>query len=384
MINDVATTDVVVRDGSTVCLRPFEERDLDQLRQFLRSLSPASLYFRFLGLPSLNAEQVRGLTTAGGRAAASLVAESCGRIVAFAGFYKDPTALDRAEVAFAVADALHGHGIGTRLLERLAAIARDQGITTFDAYVMGDNRRMLDVFRDSGFAVTTRSEQDVNHVTVSLSITEGFANKAAARSRSAATASMKALFEPRVVAVVGANRERGKIGSEILHNIIAGGFTGAVVPVNPTTAEIEGLRAYPRVIDIPGPIDLAVIVVPAGQVLAAVDDCIAKNVRAICVISAGFGECDAEGRAREAVLVDRIRQAGCRLVGPNCMGLLNTDPAVRLNATFSPVYPPAGGVAMSTQSGALGLAILDYAKRLDIGISQQARCFGQRSDPVLG
>jgi acetyl coenzyme A synthetase (ADP forming)-like protein len=369
MINDAAQTDVVVRDGSTVCLRPSEERDLDPLLQFLRSLSTTSLYYRFLGLPTLDRTRVRALTTADGRAAASLVAESCGRIVAFAGFYRNPTAVDRAEVAFAVADAMQGHGIGTRLLERLATLARDQGITTFDAFVMGENRRMLNVFRDSGFGVATRSEHDVCHVTVSLSVTEGFSDKAAARSRSAATASMKAFFEPRVVAVVGANRERGKIGSEILHNIVAGGFTGAVVPVNPTTAEIEGLRAYPRVVDIPGPVDLAVIVVPAERVLAAVDDCIAKNVRAICVISAGFGECDDEGRAREAVLVDRIRQAGCRLVGPNCMGLLNTDPAVRLNATFSPVYPPAGGVAMSTQSGALGLAILDYAKRLDIGIS---------------
>ena len=180
---------------------------------------------------------------------------------------------------------------------------------------------------------------------------------------------MKAFFEPRVVAVVGANRERGKIGSEILHNLAAAGFTGTIVPVHPAAPTIEGFTAYPRVIDIPGPVDLAVVVVPAAHVLAAVDDCIDKHVPAICVISAGFSECDADGRAREAVLVDRIREAGCRLIGPNCMGLLNTDPAVRLNATFSPVYPPAGRVAMSTQSGALGLAILDYAKRLDIGIS---------------
>ena len=141
------------------------------------------------------------------------------------------------------------------------------------------------------------------------------------------------------------------------------------MPVHPSAVELEGLTAYPRVIDIPGPVDLAVIVVSAPHVLQAVDDCIAKNVRAICVISAGFSECDAAGRAREAALLNRVREAGCRLIGPNCMGLLNTDPAVRLDATFSPVYPPAGNVAMLTQSGALGLAILDYAKRLGIGIS---------------
>ena len=180
---------------------------------------------------------------------------------------------------------------------------------------------------------------------------------------------MKAFFEPRVVAVIGANRERGRIGSEILHNMVAAGFSGTIVPVHPTAREIEGIRAYPHIGEVPGDVDLAVIVVPAAHVLDVVDECIAKHVRAICVISAGFGECDADGRAREATLLDRVRAAGCRLIGPNCMGLLNTDSGVRLNATFSPVYPPAGNVAMSTQSGALGLAILDYARRLGIGIS---------------
>ena len=245
----------------------------------------------------------------------------------------------------------------------------ESGIQTFDAYVLGDNRRMLDVFRDSGFAEKTAIESGVCHVTLSLAVTERFAEQAAARSRTAATASMKAFFEPRVVAVVGANRERGKIGAEILHNLVDAGFRGSIVPVHPTAQEVGGLPAYPRVSAIPGPIDLAVIVVPAAEVLSVVDECISKNVRAICVISAGFSECDAEGRARETMLLERVRQAGCRLIGPNCMGLLNTDPAVQLNATFSPVYPPAGTVAMSTQSGALGLAILDYATRLNIGIS---------------
>jgi acetyl coenzyme A synthetase (ADP forming)-like protein len=369
MTKAVATTDVVLRDGSTVCFRPAEERDVETLVQFLDALSPESRYFRFLGVPSLNAARVGMLTAGHNRAATSLVAESAGRIVAFAGFHRDPNLVDRAEVAFAVSDALQGHGIGTRLLERLASIARDHGVTAFDAYVLGENHRMLDVFEASGFGVTTTVDRGVCHVVLSLSVTSRFSERAAARSRAAAAASMKPFFEPRVIAVVGANRERGKIGSEILHNLAAAGFTGTIVPVHPAATSIEGFAAYPRVTDIPGAVDLAVVVVPASRVLAAVDDCITKHVPAICVISAGFSECDAEGRAREAVLVDRIREAGCRLIGPNCMGLLNTAPDVRLNATFSPVYPPAGGVAMSTQSGALGLAILDYAKRLDIGIS---------------
>ena len=369
MTNEQVATDVVVRDGSTVCLRRADERDVAALRAFLSSLSEESLYYRFMGLPALDESRVRHLIGGSTIAATSVIAEAGGRIVAFAGFHPDPAVPGRAEVAFAVSDAMQGHGIGTRLLEHLASLARQSGIQTFDAYVLGANRRMLDVFRHSGFAEKTAIESGVCHVTLTLAVTERFAEQAAARSRTAAAASMKAFFEPRVVAVVGANRERGKIGAEILHNLLDAGFRGSIVPVHPTALELGGLPAYPRVSAIPGPIDLAVIVVPAAEVLSVIDECIGKNVHGICVISAGFSECDAEGRARETMLVERVRQAGCRLIGPNCMGLLNTDPAVQLNATFSPVYPPAGTVAMSTQSGALGLAILDYAARLNIGIS---------------
>jgi acetyl coenzyme A synthetase (ADP forming)-like protein len=370
MINQIETTDVVVRDGSTVCLRRTTGDDLDALSKFFHSLSTESLYYRFLGFPGLTEARLRALAaTDDGCVGTSLVVESAGRIVAFAGFYPDPHRADRAEVAFAVSDALQGHGIGTRLLEHLARTARDHGISTFDAYVLPENRRMLEVFRDSGFEVTTRFQDGVVRVQISLLVTPRYEDQAAARSRLAATESMKAFFAPRVVAVVGANRQRGKIGSEILHNLVTAGFSGTIVPVHPTASEIGGLTTYARVVDIPQEVDLAIVAVPAPLVLAAVDDCIAKNVRAVCVISAGFSECGAEGRAGETMLLERIRRAGCRLIGPNCMGLLNTDLAVRLNATFSPVYPPAGNVAMSTQSGALGLAILDYASRLGIGIS---------------
>src|SRR4026209_2629998 len=151
MTNEISVTDVLVRDGSTVCLRLAGEDDVEALLEFFRSLSQESLYFRFMGLPALTVSRVRILTGAEGGPATSIVAEAGGRIVAFAGFHRDPRLADRAEVAFAVSDALQGHGIGTRLLEHLANIARDHGITTFDAYVLGSNRRMFDVFRDSGF-----------------------------------------------------------------------------------------------------------------------------------------------------------------------------------------------------------------------------------------
>jgi acetate---CoA ligase (ADP-forming) len=361
--------DVVLRDGSTLALRAVQPNDLDALVTFFAALSPESRYYRFFGSPNLDRANIARLVPANSDAGMALVGDCGGRIVAFAAYHRNRDDRDRAEVAFAIADSLQGRGVGTRLLERLADLARTQGIPVFDALVLADNRKMLDVFLDSGYRVSRRMNGGVFHVELSLEPTPGYLEKSARRAQLAATASMKAFFEPRTVAVVGANRERGKIGAEILHNLLATGFTGRVIPVHPRADEIAGLRAYERVSEIPGPVDLAVIVVPAARVLAAVDDCLAKGVRALCVISAGFREAGVAGGKLELALLDKVRSAGCRLVGPNCMGLLNTDPAVRLNATFSPVYPPAGGVAMSTQSGALGLAILDYAQRLHIGIS---------------
>lgn len=194
-----------------------------------------------------------------------------------------------------------------------------------------------------------------------------------------ASGGLRALFEPRSVAVIGASRTRGTIGAEVLHNLLAAGFTGTVIPINPRATTIESLRSYPRVTDVREPIDLAVVAVPAAQVPAVVDDCIAKDVGAIVVLSAGFGEVGEDGRAREAVLRDRVRRAGVRMVGPNCLGVLSTNPTIRLNATFSPVFPPRGPIAFSSQSGALGLAILQHARQLNLGIS----CFvsvGNKAD----
>lgn len=181
---------------------------------------------------------------------------------------------------------------------------------------------------------------------------------------------LDALFRPRSVAVVGASRRRGTIGGEIFHNLLSHGFTGPVYPVNPSSQVVQSVRAYPTVSDCPGPVDLAVIVVPKDKVLAAVEDCGQKGVKGLVVITAGFAEVGAAGRALQAELLARVRGYGMRLVGPNCLGLVNTDPAWSLDATFAPVWPPAGEVAFSSQSGALGLAILDHAKNLGLGISQ--------------
>jgi acetyl coenzyme A synthetase (ADP forming)-like protein len=362
-------SDVVLKNGSTLHLRPVRPDDAPHLLAFVQGLSPESLYLRFLGVSNFDLSRAEHLARVDYENDFALVGETREGIIALGHFFRDPKRSDRAEAAFAVADALHGQGIGTSLLDRLARVAREMGIRTFEAEVLPYNRKMIDVFVDSGFDIRQRAEAGVVWFELSLEPTAASVEKAAERARQAATASMQAFFEPQTVAVVGADRTRGRIGSEILHNLLATGFRGRIVPVNPHASSIESLTCYARVTDIPGVVDLAVIVVPAARVEAVVDDCLAKGVKALVVISAGFGETGEAGRAREAALVEKIRASGVRMIGPNCMGILNSDPRVRLNATFSPVYPPEGRVAMLSQSGALGLAILEHARRLNLGIS---------------
>ncbi|HEY7574092.1 MAG TPA: GNAT family N-acetyltransferase, partial [Thermoanaerobaculia bacterium] len=361
--------DIVLRSGSTLRLRPIRPQDAGQLLAFYRRLSPDSLYFRFFSLPNVDADRAAGFCRVDYDNDFALVGETAGRIVAVAHYFRLARSPERAEVAFTVEDALQGQGVGTRLLERLAEIARAHGITTFEAEVLGHNRRMIDVFRNCGFETQERQiESGVERIGLSIGSTAAFEEHAAERSSRAAFASMQRLFEPSVVAVVGASRERGKIGAEIFFNL-NGVFRGKTVPINPRADAIDGVRCYPRLVDVPGPVDLAVIAVPAGHVEAAIDDCVAKGVSGITVITAGFSETGDAGRRKEAVLLDKVRAAGIRMIGPNCMGLVNTDPRFRLNATFAPIYPPEGRVALSSQSGALGLALLDYASKLNLGIS---------------
>jgi acetyl coenzyme A synthetase (ADP forming)-like protein len=357
--------DVLLRDGTTIHVRSIAAGDVPVLRSLL-PLGPAARApagqrpFPF----ELDAREVAELGQS-----ITLVAETSGSPVAVASCWIDSSDPSRAEIRFAIVPALVGRGIGTKMLELLAREAWNADVRTFYAWVRPDDEALLRMLTDSGFTTEHRLEEGSLLVTLSLLRTPAYEEKAAERSEEAATASMKAFFEPRTVAVVGAARERGKIGSEVLNNLRKDGYTGRLVAVHPSAKDIAGVPAYPRITDVPGDVDLAVIVVPARAVMQVIDDCIDKAVRAIVIITAGFAETGPEGRALEAELLARLRRAGIRMVGPNCMGLANTDPAVSLNATFAPVSALPGSVAMSTQSGALGLAILDYARELNIGLS---------------
>ncbi|HEV7679812.1 MAG TPA: bifunctional GNAT family N-acetyltransferase/acetate--CoA ligase family protein [Candidatus Dormibacteraeota bacterium] len=273
-----------------------------------------------------------------------------------------------AEVAFVVADAHQGRGLGTLLLECLAAYARAQGITQFVAETLTHNRRMLDVFHAAGFRDVRQSEHGV--VTVTMEIIQTVESLAAVEERgwTAAVRSVRRLLRPRSVAVVGAGRDGG-IGRAILDNVIAGGFQGPVYPVNPRSAQVAGLVAYPSVGDIDGDVDLAVLAVPARDVLQVVDDCATKGVRDLVIVTSGFGEMGDAGAAMERTVVEHAHRGGMRIVGPNCIGIVNTAAAVRLNATFIDSPPEPGHVAFASQSGALGIAMLEWSRGAGIGVS---------------
>jgi len=274
-----------------------------------------------------------------------------------------------AEIAMAVDDEFHGKGLGTLLLERLAFVAIRHDFTTLWAVTHVDNLAMREVFRESGYTAQEGYEGDDMEVELSLIPTELTVTRAETRERLATTASLRPFFHPQSVAVIGASRDPKSIGFRLLEALTTNHFRGSIYPVNPNASEIMELLVQPSVRSVPGPIDLAVIAVPRDSVLSVVDECAAKGARALVVITAGFAEAGTEGAALQKQLLEKVRQHGMRMIGPNCFGILNTDPNVRLNGTFGSQFPAPGRVSMSSQSGALGIAALTGARRFRLGIS---------------
>ena len=370
--------DALLRDGRSIRVRALRPDDKQRLLGLFARQSPETIHYRFFGAKAgLTEAELRyfteldflrhvGLAAVRGSGAGEELL-GVARYVRCDGDGKGGA--QRAEFAVAVADAEQGHGVGTVLLEHLARLALRSGITAFEADVLGDNRRMFEVLSGIGFSVQESGPANVVRVSFPTELTDALVGTSDARSDRAAASSLHAILAPRSVAVVGASRRPASIGAALVHNLLAFRFAGPIYPVNPEAGEIGGLRTYARVSDIPGPVDLAVIAVPAGSVEAVVAECAKVGARGVVVISAGFAEVSEEGRAAQQRMRDLARASGMRLVGPNCMGVLNTDPAVRLHATFAPIEPLAGNVAFLSQSGALGLAVLDYAQELNIGLS---------------
>lgn len=367
---DEHVADALAADGRVVRLRPATTGDLAALTDLYRRGSADSLRLRFFGVPGEHtlAGEVQRLTRASAPDHRVVVAEEGGSLIGVASYERQPADSTRAEFALYIDEPHRGRGVGTLLLEHLVEGARRHGVTELVGEVLPNNRQMLRVANDLSGQSISRLADGVVDVTLQTGLDEEAAMATDTRGRLAAAASLRPLLAPRSVAVVGASRQPGGIGYSTLQSLAEFGFTGRLYAVNPHASEILGVPAFPTVSAIPEPIDLVVISVPAPGVAAVLADAGGAGARAAVVLSAGFGEVGEDGQS-QAELVRICRHYGIRLVGPNCLGVLNTDPAIRLGATFSPVMPPPGGLALASQSGAIGIAVLEHAARTGAGIS---------------
>lgn len=375
-------SDVVLRDGGTVHLRPIRPSDATAIQALHGRLSQQTIYFRFFGpLVSLSTELLERFVNVDYVDRSALVAVLGEDIVAVGRYERLPSRSgsgDEAEVAFLVDDAQQGRGLGTVLLEQLAAYAAAAGITRFVADTLPENARMLRVFHEAGFDDQRVFADGVVRVAFPITPTETSRALAQEREREATARSVRRLLAPRSIAVVGASRRTDTLGHQLLRSVLDGGFNGPVFPVNREATHVCSIRAHPSVADIPDQVDLAIVVVPASEVPDVLDQCIRKHVGGLVVVSSGFADRDEEGRVEERRLVGEARRNGMRLVGPNSMGLVNTDPQVSLAGAFGPL-PRPGNVGFVAQSGALGVVVLDELRRRDIGVS----CFvstGNKAD----
>ncbi len=333
-------------------------------------MSPENLYLRFFGVNDREAEQeARRVCRPAGPGHVGLVALLGGRVVGVASF--EPGSRPAVgEVAFAVADDMHGRGIATLLLEHLVSIGRARQLTAFAAQTLPENTAMLRVFTDAGLNVQRRMAGNVIELTMpiprgaALGEASRYLDALAHRESLSDVASLRPLLQPECVAVVGASRKPGTVGRSILRNIVTGGFAGRVYAVNPHARELDGVRCLPSVSGLPEPPDLAVVAVPPAAVPAVAEECGQRGVRGIVVITSAL---DSE---QGAALLTACRRHSMRLVGPNCFGI--AVPGIGLNATFAAAHPVAGMAGLVMQSGGLGFAMLNHLSRIGVGVSSFA------------
>jgi acetyl coenzyme A synthetase (ADP forming)-like protein len=360
---------VATRDGALAHVRPVRPDDAERLLTFLRGLPDEDRRLRFFSLGGDLARTAHDETNVDYVSSLGLLATvgADERVVGHALYA--PCGEGRAEVAFAIAHNFQGKGLATILLGQLAGAAAANGIEMFQALVLSENQKMLQVLRESGFPLKIQHEWGTVEVTFPTSLTRDALARFEQREELAAANALRRVLYPRSVAVIGASRDPRSVGAAVVRNLVASGFRGPVYPVNPAATIIQDLPSYPRLEAIPGPVDLAVIAVPAARVVEVAEECGRKGVHALVVLTAGFREVGGDGVQRQTELIRVCRQHGMRVIGPNCIGVINTDPTAPMNATFGPVAPPAGRVGLATQSGALALAAIDFTAARDLGFS---------------
>ncbi|MDQ1293085.1 MAG: hypothetical protein QG608_966 [Actinomycetota bacterium] len=360
--------DVVLRDGSTAHLRPIRPEDADRIVRFHAGQSPESILFRFfVSMPRLSARDVRRFTHVDHVDRVALVCTVGEEIIGIARY--DRVRPRTAEVAFNVSDAHRGRGLGSVLLEHLAAAARENGVRRFVAEVMPENRRMLSVFRDAGYEIRTGLDDGVISLGFDLDPTDRSLAVMESREHRAEARSLYALLNPASVVLVGASRRPGSLGHRLLSDLLAGGFTGRLHVVHPKADEVLGVRAHHSLAELPEPVDLAVLALRAEDILELVPQCARAGARGLVVLSDGFAETGSRGTALQRELVRLTRSNGMRLVGPNSWGIINTDPRVAANISLESFPPVAGGLGLFCQSGAMSVAVLRAAVARGTGIS---------------
>ncbi len=370
--------DVLLRDGGTAHIRPIRSDDEQLMVEFYARVSDESKYYRFFSpMPKLSERDVRRFTHVDHRDRVALVMVLGGRMIAVGRF--DVVRPNEAEVAFLVEDQHQGRGIGQLLLEHLAQAGRERGVERFVAEVLPDNNRMIQTFRDAGYRVASGYADGVITLEFPIDPTDTAIGVMHDREHVAESASIHRFFHPASVAIIGASRRQDTIGQLLVRNLVTADFTGRVYVVNPSATAVSGMPAYKSVNEIPGDVDVAIVAVPAEAVTDVVLDCAAKGVHGLIVISSGFAETGDEGRKRQRHLVGLSRSYGLRLIGPNCLGVINTDPSVSVNASLSSVMPARGRAGFFCQSGALGSAILEKVKNRGLGISTFVSA-GNRAD----
>lgn len=368
----------LLKDGRSISIRAVRPSDSGQLEEALARIKGSGSYNHFFD--GMDEAQVRALAVPDfGRSVilvATLRLQNKETIVGVARYEKCTTdnavqrkESDRALVSFTVAENLQGLGISTLLLENLASIAYSEGVSCFSANIPARDTRMLGVVEASGLLLTKELRGEIVNILLSTQRSSHFLGSSIAREMRSSAESIRRLFNPKSVAVIGASRERNSIGHTLLRNLITAGFPGPIYPVNPKAESLEGIICYPSLKAIHDHVDLAVISVPAKFVEGVVSECAEAGVGNIVIISAGFAEASAPGKEAEERIKKLVRESGMRMVGPNCMGILNANPETSLNATFAPEMAIFGNVSFLSQSGALGIAILDYSKQLNIGLS---------------
>jgi acyl-CoA synthetase (NDP forming)/RimJ/RimL family protein N-acetyltransferase len=375
--------DVVASDGGIVHLRPIVPSDADALLRFHASLSERTRYLRYFGpYPHVSARDLERFSVVNHRDRVAFVCLLGGEVIAvgrYEGLMRPDGSVESAEVAFVARDSHQGRGLGSILLEHLAAAGRENGLRRFEAEVLVENRAMVRVFRDAGYQVSRAFADGVLHLEFDIDPTERSLVVRDSREQRAEARSVHNALHPSSVAVIGASTDPSKIGHAILANLLRGNFTGPVYPVHAEARSVRGVRAYASVTDIPDEVDLAVVAVPASGIDDVLGSCFAKGVTTLVVVSAGFAETGPEGVLAERRLVTAARAQGMRVIGPNALGVANTAAEVRLNATLAPDLPGRGRIGFFAQSGALGIAILAAARKRGLGLSTFVSA-GNRAD----